>query len=121
MHKLYEYVCDELKALEKKVESGQTLSMNEIEYVGKLTDIKKDILKIEDMEEDAEYSSMGHSYRMDDGIHSYARGRRGSVRRDAMGRYSRAEDDFMDGLRDLMRNAPDDSKRQKIQRLMNEM
>ena len=135
MHKMYEYICDELKALEKKVESGQTLSMSELEYLHKLTDTKKNLLKIDMLEEDSEeysnardgrgssaYSMDGRSYRGG----SYARGRGRNARRDSMGRYSsegysRAEDDFMADLRMLMDSAPDDAKRQKIQRLMNEM
>ena len=136
MHKIYEYLCDELKALEKKVESGQTLSMNELEYLHKLTDTKKNLLKIEALEDDSEeysnapdgrgsyaYSMDGRNYR---GGSSYARGRGRNARRDSMGRYSsegysRAEDDFMADLRMLMDSAPDDAKRQKIQRIMNEM
>ena len=136
MHKIYDYLCDELKALEKKVESGQTLSMNELEYLHKLTDTKKNLLKIDALEEDSgeysnardgrgsyAYSMDGRSYR---GGSSYARGRGRNARRDSMGRYSsegysRAEDDFMEDLRMLMDSAPDDQKRQKIQKLINEM
>ena len=145
MHKVYEYLCDELKALEKKAESGQKLSMAELEYLNKLTETKKNLLKIEMLEEDSEYSNaMGGSYArggrggrsnsyysMDDGMDmrggSYARGRGRNARRDAMGRYSResgysrAGDDFMMDLRELMEDAPDEHKRQKIQRLINEM
>ena len=145
MHKIYEYLCDELKALEKKAESGQKLSMAELEYLNKLTETKKNLLKIEMLEEDSEYSNaMGgsyardgrgrsntsYAYSMDDGMdmrgRSYARGRGRNAKRDAMGRYSsegysRAEDDFMNDLRDLMADAPDEHKRQKIQRLINEM
>lgn len=134
MHKLFEYLCDELKGLEKKVESGQTLSMNELEYLHKLTDTKKNLLKIEMLEDDSEEYSGGnrgsYTYPMDGGRSyrggSYARGRGRNAKRDSMGRYSsegysRAEDDFMEDLRMLMDNAPDDAKRQKIQRLMNEM
>lgn len=142
MHKVYEYLCDELKALEKKAESGQKLSMAELEYLNKLTETKKNLLKIEMLEEDSEYSNaMGGSYArggrgnsyysMDDGMDmrggSYARGRGRNARRDAMGRYSResgysrAGDDFMMELRELMEDAPDEHKRQKIQRLINEM
>lgn len=140
MHKIYEYLCDELKSLEKKVESGQQLSMAELEYLNKLTETKKNLLKIDMLEEDSEYSnardggrsnaSYAYSYSMDDGMDtrggSYARGRGRNTRRDAMGRYSsegysRAEDDFMEELHELMRKAPDDHKRQKIQHLINEM
>jgi len=150
MHKVYEYLCDELKALEKKAESGQKLSMAELEYLNKLTETKKNLLKIEMLEEDSEYSNAtggsygsyarggrggrsnaSYAYSMDDGMDmrggSYARGRGRNARRDAMGRYSseggysRASDDFMMDLRELMEDAPDEHKRQKIQRLINEM
>ncbi len=142
MHKIYEYLCDELKSLEKKVEGGQGLSMNELEYLDKLTETKKNLLKIEMLEEDSEYSNaMGgrgggrsnasYAYPMGDGMGgsyrgSYARGRGRNAKRDAMGRYSsmgysRAEDEFMDDLEELMRKAPDDAKRQKIQHLIDNM
>ncbi len=136
MHKLYEYLCDELKDLEKKVETGQKLSMAEMEYMDKLMHTKKNLLKIEEMEDDGEYSHMADGMRRsrgysmdDDGMmyrgNSYARGRGRNAKRDAMGRYSagysRAEDDFMAELRELMEDAPDEHKRQKIQRLINEM
>lgn len=146
MHKIYEYLCDELKDLEKKAESGQGLSMAELEYLNKLTETKKNLLKIEMLEEDSEYSNaMGGSYArggnrgggrrnsyysMDDGMNmrsgSYARGRGRNARRDAMGRYSsegysRAEDDFRADLEELMAMAPNDQIRQKMQRIMSDM
>lgn len=132
MHKIYEYLCDELKDLEKKAESGQELSMAELEYLNKLTETKKNLLKIEMLEEDSEYSNA-----MDGG--SYARGGRGGsyhgsyacgrgrgARRDAMGRYSsegysRAEGDFMADMRELMASAPNDRIRQKMQSIMSDM
>ena len=132
MHKIYEYLCDELKDLEKKAESGQELSMAELEYLNKLTETKKNLLKIEMLEEDSEYSNAmdggsyarggrGGSYRG-----SYARGRGRGARRDAMGRYSsegysRAEDDFMSDMRELMASAPNDRIRQKMQSIMSDM
>lgn len=132
MHKIYEYLCDELKDLEKKAESGQRLSMAELEYLNKLTETKKNLLKIEMLEEDSEYSNA-----MDDGSYargsrggsyrgSYARGRGRGARRDSMGRYSsegysRAEDDFMADMRELMASAPNDRIRQKMQSIMSDM
>jgi len=142
MHKIYEYLCDELKDLEKKAESGQKLSMAELEYLNKLTETKKNLLKIEMLEEDSEYSNaMGGSYArggrggrsyysMNDGMDmrggSYARGRGRNARRDAMGRYSsegysRAEDDFRADLEELIAMAPNDQIRQKMQRIMSDM
>jgi len=132
MHKIYEYLCDELKDLEKKAESGQELSMAELEYLDKLTETKKNLLKIEMLEEDSEYSNAmdggsyarggrGGSYRG-----SYASGRGRGARRDSMGRYSsegysRAEDDFIADMRELMASAPNDRIRQKMQSIMSDM
>lgn len=132
MHKIYEYLCDELKDLEKKAESGQELSMAELEYLNKLTETKKNLLKIEMLEEDSEYSNAmdggsyarggrGGSYRS-----SYARGRGRGARRDSMGRYSsegysRAEDDFIADMRELMASAPNDRIRQKMQSIMSDI
>lgn len=130
MHKLIEYVCDELKDLEKKVETGQQLSMAEVEYGDKLAHFKKNLLKGEEMmEEDGysntgDYSNHGYSRRYGDGMnynsrYSRARGRT-NARRDSMGRYSRgrysmADDEMMSELRELMQDAPDERTRKEFQ------
>ena len=142
MHKLIEYICDELEELERKVDKGEKLSMSEIEYADTLAHMKKNLLKSEEMWEDSEYSMadgmhMGGSYRgrsyeggrsMRGG--SYARGGRGGSRRGggtnqygsyAMGGYSRAEDDFRMELQDLMEDAPNEQIKQKMRELMNHM
>ena len=115
MHKLVDYVCDQLDELERKAEKEGKLSMSEIEYLDKLAHIKKSLLAADNM---SEYSQ--------DGGRSYYRGnyRRGSyedrsyrnTRRDAMGRYSSA--DMVDDLRDLMQEAPDQQTKQDIQRIV---
>lgn len=83
MHKLYDYACDELEELEKKVEKGGDLTVNEVEYAKTLAKLKH-YLK-DDYEMESEYSGRmmydDRSYRYDDG-RSYARNRR-------TGRYSR--------------------------------
>ena len=128
MHKLLDYVCDELDELERKVEKGGKLSTQEVQYMDTLAHTKKNLLKSEEMSDG--YSGRSYMrnpvYSMDDGM-SYARGRR----RDSMGRYS-ARDDYsrngyaMDGdsmieeLKELMRQAPE-HKRQKFQRFISEM
>lgn len=139
MHKLYEYACEELKDLEKKADKG--LSAAEIEYAAKLTELKKNILKIEMLEEGSEYSedNRGGSYRGSyrngnnggnmNGMSyrgSYARGRGRNARRDSMGRYSSEEysmaaDDVIGQLEDMMDTAPDERSRKKIRELINEM
>lgn len=112
---LIEYVCDELKELEKKTDKGE-MSMSDIEKIEKLSSIKKNLLKGEMLydevmgdEQSGRYPYMGGFYARDsrggsyrggsyegsytddmDGMSmrgSYARGRR-NARRDSMGRYS---------------------------------
>ena len=137
MHKLLDYICDELDALEKKAESGK-LSMAEIQYGDTLAHFKKNLLKSDEMMNEG-YSMDGYPnrmypYSMDDS--SYARGRTGNVRRDSMGRYSSRDnrgysrtgysmdDDFMSELHELKRNAPTEVKQevqQFIERIQNKM
>lgn len=145
MHKLIEYACDKLDELDKKAEKGN-LSMAETEYAEVLSSLKKNLLKgdilyDEVMEMDGEYSGamrpmsdMGGTYRGGsynrnrDGGMSYARGdgrgRGRNARRDSMGRYSsergysRDGQEMADQLRDLMEDAPDESVRRDIERLL---
>ncbi len=110
MHKLMEYICDELEELERKADKEGKLSMAEIEYIDKLAHIKKSLLSAEEMWEESEYSEAGggsgqsrreegssyrrgggSSYRRGGGSSyegSYARGRGRNARRDSRGRYS---------------------------------
>ena len=124
MHKLIDYICDELEELERKADKDGKLSMAEVQYMDTLAHAKKNLMKAEEMSEDG-YSNRGYSrgrYYVDgtyDDGHSYARGRMGNVRRDSMGRYSR--DGLADKLRELMADAPDDKTRQDIQRLVDRM
>ena len=142
MHKLIEFICDELDDLERKAERGGKLSMTEVQYMDTLAHAKKNLLKSEEM--------MDGGYSMDrysgDYSGEYSRGyseRRGrgrNARRDSMGRYSRdrysrdrysrdgysRDDDYsMDGdfeseLEQLMEDAPNDQVRQKLQAIMSE-
>lgn len=137
MHNLYEFICDELKELEKKADSG--LSMSEIQLMDTLLHAKKNLLKAEEMEEESEYSgamyddgmsyerggnrgNRGSSYR---GTYrgSYARGRGRNARRDSMGRYSsdgysRAAADMTAELQDMMDDPKYEPVRHDIERLM---
>lgn len=124
MHKLIDYICDELDALEKKSQNGK-LSVAEVQYGDTLAHFKKNLLKSEEMMNDG-YSMddrMYHdkSYSMDDS--SYARGR--NARRDSMGRYSRdryprysMDDGFMSELHELKNSAPNDQVRQEVQQFI---
>lgn len=121
MHKLYELkdmLCEELEEYGSK----DKLDVGSLDVVDKLAHAIKNIDKIievgeysGDLPTDGLYRGMGRSYRMD----SYA-GRRGA-RRDAMGRYSKAEGDFMADLEDLMHSAPNEAMKQKIQKIIHEM
>lgn len=98
MHKLINYVCDELEDIEKKAEKGK-LSMSEIEYADKLASLKQNILKSDKLMDEGYsgdshmdgYSNRMYPYSMNEGM-SYARGRGSNARRDSMGRYAR--DDY---------------------------
>ena len=137
MDKLIEYVCDELKELEKKADKDGKLSMAEIQYADTLAHMKKNLLKGEEMYED-EYSMARDGMRSNRGSYrgsyegggysgeSYARGRGRNARRDSMGRYSsegysRDGGEFMDELHELMQSAPNDRVRQKLKSIMSEM
>lgn len=60
---------------------------------------------------------------------SYARGRGRNAKRDSMGRYSReggysradGKQEYIEHMRDLMMDAPDEQTRQSIQRMISEM
>lgn len=98
MHKLLDYICDELETLERKAERDSSLTMSEIQYADTLLRMKKNILKTED------YSD------------SYSRGRR----RDSEGRYM--SDRYMvDRVKDMMREAPDDATRMEFQRFVDKL
>ena len=97
MHKLIDFVCDELEDIEQKASKGE-LSISDVQYADTLAHLKKNLLKSEEMMEDFDegYSSemrpmngtmRGRSYRYDGGM-SYARGRGSRAKRDSMGRYS---------------------------------
>lgn len=133
MHKLINFVCDELEDIEQKASKGE-LSISDVQYADTLAHLKKNLLKAEEMMEefDEGYSSemrpvdgtmRGGSYRYDGGM-SYARGRGRNAKRDSMGRYSSERGYSRDGmemadqLRDLMKDAPDESVRRDIERLL---
>jgi len=129
MHKLIEYVCDELEELERKADKGGKLTAAEIQYADMLAHLKKNILTADAMmESEDEYSNESDN--------SYARGRGRNARRDSMGRYSReggsyrggsyrdgrggsydgysregAKEDMLMQLRDMEQDADEESKR----------
>lgn len=139
MHKLYELKEKLMNELEAYSQNGK-FSKDDVEAIKYISSAIDHICNIcEDME-DGEYSgnmmpdvnmpngsyrgmsNRGGSYRRG----SYARGRGANARRDAMGRYSsegysRAEDEFRMDLQEMIKDAPNDHIRQKMQSIMNEM
>ena len=105
--------------------NGQFRNRDEVEMVYKLIDIAKDVYCIWEYEEDEDSDGYSRAY-------SYARGgRRGNVKRDSMGRYSRTypmrysrdggKDEYVDHLREMMEDAPDEKTRQALQRMIQQM
>lgn len=131
MHKLYEYVCDELKDLEKKAERGN-LSMQEVQYADTLAHLKKNLMKADEMMEDeyGEYSMAYYpmtSYAEEGGGRSYARRSDGrsyarGQRRDSMGRYSRRgysmDSGMIADLRELMEDAPNEETKREFKKFI---
>lgn len=140
MHKLIEYICDELEDLEMKVDRGGRLSMQEVEYMDTLAHTKKNLLKAEEMSDEYSMDGMsmrggsyargggyrgsnqyggyrtggGRSYGMDG--RSYAR------RRDSRGRYSMDEsENLVSELRQLMEQAPDEEAKREFQKFISKM
>ncbi len=143
MHKLIDYICDELDDLERKAGSGEKLSVAEIEYMSLLAESKKDLLKGEELM-DGGYSGRGYSrrgYSRREGREgregrmyydgrsyegrSYERGRGGSSRRGSMGRYSNEysmdTDSMISELSEMMNEAPDERTRKEIQKLIDKI
>lgn len=112
MDKICKYIDKELGELENKVAMGGKLSRADIEDGKNLAKFKSAILTNKAMEEE------GYSGDWDESMHrmSNARGRGSNARRD-----SRAESDFRDRLEDAIDSAPDEHKRKKLERILNEM
>lgn len=144
MHKLCEYIDDELKELEKKAATGGKLTGSEVQYGDLLAHFKKSLLTNEAMEGN-DYSERGMSYadrRMnrdnrgmsyDDGMsygdYSGARGRGRNAKRDSIGRYaeygysrdySEAKEDMIDKLREMM-NKEEPEMRKEYQRFITKL
>ena len=118
LHELKDMLCDELKEYGKK-----DLTAGSLDVIDKLSHALKSIETIIAMEEaDDEYSG---TYRMPRYYRdSYERNGRSYRKRDSMGRYSRedgysgAMEDMADQLRSLMKDAPDESLKKDIRRIL---
>lgn len=116
-YELKDKLCNELKSYARKEVSASSLTMVDT-LAHAIKNIDKVIEKCE--EEEGQYSNGG----MRGSYDGYSR-RNSYRRRDSMGRYSRdgysGDDDVTMELQDLMRNAPDERTRQKIQTILNRM
>ena len=111
---------NELNEVEK---NGRYRSREEIDGVYKLVDIIKDIYCIMEMEDGMSYD---YSDRYDGD--SYARGR--YAKRDSMGRYSKrsyrgysrdGNEEYIENLRDMMHDAPDEQTRTSLKHMIDQM
>ena len=139
MHELYELKDKLMTELEEY--GKQEMTAGSLEVIDKLSHAIKNICKIIESYEDEEdgYSQRGRSY--DDGMNvdgrsyrksrdyrgrSYARGRVGNVRRDSMGRYSRADgiEELVENVRGMMGELPQNLQQDAqrfVQKLEQEM
>ena len=122
MHRLYNLKDTLVNELEQ-IGAKDHIDREDLELVDTLAHATKNLCKvIESCEEeeygdkmDGSFASMPR-FRMS----SYARGRRGNVKRDSMGRYSSTGDLKME-LEDMMQNAPNEAIRQKLMETINMM
>lgn len=138
LHELCETISREIAEANEKIRTaGGKLSAGDVDYIDKLTHTLKSIKGAMAMMEDEDgYSNRGGPYpdgmgggsyrgysRNMGGVYrggSYARGRGSNARRDSLGRYSR-DDGMAEELRELMEEAPNESIKRDIQRLVDKL
>lgn len=133
MHKLAELKEKLINELEDYSENGKFSKedVESIKYMASAVDHLCNIIEDYSEEYSGTYMHEGGNRSGPDMARSYARGRSRNARRDSMGRYSRdggssygysmAEDDFRMELERVMRDAPNEQVKMKLQRLMSEM
>ena len=128
MHKLINYICDELNELERKAEKNGSLTMSETQYMDTLAHAKKNLLTGEAMMQ-AEDGESGRYMPNDYGMYGnngYNNG--GSYRRsrDSMGRYTSRrgysyDDGMIEELRSLMESAPDERTKSEFRQFISKI
>lgn len=135
MHKLYELKDKLIQELEDYSENGK-YSKEDVEAIKYMASAVDHICNIMERADEDEYSmamedgmmSGNYAYARGDNRgnrsymgRSYARGRGRNARRDSMGRYSRAADDFKMELQEIMQDAPNEQVKMEIQHVINRM
>lgn len=133
MDELLDKVCDELEEVAGDFSRSEKMSMSDLEKVGELVDIKKNLLKIE-MLEGSGYSgdgdweargsyNRGSSYagRKRDSMGRYSRADRGMEYRDGRRMYSRGDGEIMEHLEKAMDEAKTEKEREAIRRAMKQI
>ena len=110
MHELHELKEKLIKELEDYSQNGK-FSKEDVESIKYMASAVDHLCNIMEGTEYSQRGDMGrnYSYERDDGPYrSYARGRGRNVRRDSMGRYSRAEgvEELVETVRDMMQELP---------------
>lgn len=120
LYDLKDTLCKELKKYGQK----NDISNATLDVVDKLAHTIKNLDKIIDGMEGGSYGMNGYHMNYS-GDSSYARGRGMNARRDSMGRYSREgysrDHEMVAELKNLMHDAPDESIRQDIQRIISKV
>lgn len=121
MHKLYELKDKLIQELEAYSENGK-YSKDDVEAIKYMASAVDHICNImADADEEYSMAMYDESYARGGRGRSYARGRGRNARRDSMGRYSRAADNFKAELREIMDDAPNEQVKMEIQHVINRM
>lgn len=135
LYDLCETVSHEIGEANEKIRAaGGKLSGADVDYIDKLTHTMKSIKTTIAMAEAEERDGESGYYPYMGGYRSYENGMRGgrsnARRRDPMGRYSRenrgysrddAKSDFIDDVRELMRDAPDERIKMRFKDFIREI
>ncbi len=135
LYDLCETVSHEIGEANEKIRAaGGKLSGADVDYIDKLTHTMKSIKTTIAMAEAEERDGESGYYPYMGGYRSYENGMRGgrsnARRRDSMGRYSRenrgysrddAKSDFIDDVRELMRDAPDERIKMRFKDFIREI
>lgn len=120
MHRLCEFIDDELMDMEDLVKQGKKLSMSEVDYGDKLAHFKKCLLTNKAMEDNYSEARGGRSNRMGRSYEGRSYDDMSMARnRDSMGRYS--HDEFMDKLMMMRESAPNEKSRRAVDKMISEL